>query len=105
VISKLSLSLSIACMLALSSAGHAAESSQTNDATVCTTSPYPALSAATAIYNDKVEFICGNKQRGTIPALAKMGWHIVSIQQQGESNPTSPNPTSVTILILERGAK
>lgn len=72
---------------------------------VCATAPYPALSAATTIFNDKAEFTCSNKQKGNIPALAKMGRHIVSIQQQGESNPTNPNPTAVTILILEKIAK
>lgn len=99
------ITLSFACMLALSSAVQAAESGQTSDATVCTTAPYPVMTAATTVYNDKVEFSCGNKQKGNIPALAKMGWHILSIQQQQESDPMKPNPTAVTILVLEKMAK
>lgn len=99
------LAFSVACMLAMSSAVQAAESGQTHDATVCASAPYPTLTAGTTVFNDKVEFTCGNKQKGSIPALAKMGWHIVSIQQQQESDPMKPNPTAVTILILEKTGK
>ena len=99
------LTLSLACMLALSPMAHAADSGQTSDATVCTSAPYPIMTAATTIFNDKAEFTCGNKQKGSIPGFAKMGWHIVSIQQQAESNPMAPNPTAVTVLILEKMAK
>jgi opacity protein-like surface antigen len=99
------LTLSVACIFALASSAQAAESSQTNDATVCTTAPYPALSAATAMYNDKIEFTCGNKQRRTIPSLVKAGWHIVVLRSESESSAVNPNPTSVTILVLEKTAK
>jgi hypothetical protein len=84
----------------LASATQSAEFGQTVDATVCTSSPYNALAAATTIFNDSIEFYCGNKQKGTIPGFSKMGWHIVSIQTQQESSPVNPKPKNVTILIL-----
>ncbi|RZI59401.1 MAG: hypothetical protein EOP14_04250 [Pseudomonas sp.] len=79
---------------------------QTFDATVCKTSTYPiSTTPASSVLNDKMEYLCGNGQRGTIPVLAKMGWHIVSWQQYAESAVPGANDLGVAIMIIEKPGK
>jgi hypothetical protein len=52
-----------------------------------------------------MEYLCGNGQRGTIPVLAKMGWHIVSWQQYAESAVPGANDLGVAIMIIEKPGK
>jgi hypothetical protein len=91
----------LAASLLLTSAAIA----QTTDATVCKTATYPLLTTpASAVINDKMEYVCGNGQQGTIPSLAKLGWHIVSFQQHSESG-ASANQLAVFIMVIEKSIK
>jgi hypothetical protein len=79
---------------------------QSIDATVCKTAAYSlSTTPASAVLNNKTEYICGNGQRGTIPSLAKQGWHIVSLQQYSKNLAVGLPDPAVTIMVLEKAAK